>query len=47
MKKYNFSYYGTFISRSVFVANVPENWESMIKDGCFSWSGYDAVERED
>jgi len=45
MKKYNFFYNGTPITKKMFLANVPENWESEVNEfGIYSWGYYRAVE---
>ena len=46
-KKYNYFYYNTPILKSLFVANVPENWEEEVNEyGEYSFGGYRAVEVE-
>jgi hypothetical protein len=45
-KAYNFTYYGQPITRKEFESNVPENWESQVKNHEFSWGGYRASERD-
>jgi hypothetical protein len=47
MKKYNYFYFFTPILRSQFTANVPDNWESEVVDGYYSWGGYRASEIEE
>ena len=42
---YNFFYYGQPITKKEFLANVPENWESEVVNGEYSYGGYRAVER--
>jgi hypothetical protein len=46
MKKYNFFHYGVAISKSQFIANVPENWEDEVIDGEYNWGGYKSILRD-
>ena len=46
MKKFNFFYNGQAITKSQFLSEVPENWESELVDGEYSWGYYRAVEIE-
>lgn len=46
MKKYNFFNYEVAITKTQFIANVPENWEDEVIDGQYSWGGYRAIERD-
>ena len=45
-KRYIFSYYGSPIPKANFLKSVPENWESKVENGEFSWGGYRASEIE-
>jgi hypothetical protein len=46
MKKYNYFYFGTLITKSAFLASVPENWENKVDEfGEYSFGGYRAIER--
>lgn len=47
MKAYNFFYNGQPIPKSQFLKAVPENWESEVEDGEYSWGYYRASEIED
>ena len=47
MKKYNFFHFFIPIMESEFTTNVPDNWESEVVDGYYSWGGYRASEIED
>ena len=49
MKAYNFFYNGQPIPKSQFLKAVPENWESEVEDGEYSWGYYRAseIEKED
>jgi hypothetical protein len=46
-KRYNFSYNCMPISRGLFEMSVPDNWESEVVDGYYSWGGYRASEIEE
>ena len=47
-KKYNYFYYGRPISRANFLKATPGNWEKEVDEyGCYSWGGYQAVERDE
>lgn len=43
MKKYNYYYNGKPITKNQFISNVPENWESELIAGEFSWGYYRAI----
>lgn len=43
---FNYYYGSQVISKSVFEANVPENWEDEVIDFEFSWGYYKAVQRD-
>lgn len=47
MKKYNYFYNGQPIPKAQFLQAVPENWESEVIDGEYSWGYYRATERLD
>ena len=47
MKSYIFFYNGQPIPKSQFSKAVPENWESEVEDGEYSWGYYRASEIED
>jgi hypothetical protein len=44
MKKYNFFYNGTPITKAQFEKAVPESWEQEVENGVYSWGYYDAIE---
>lgn len=44
MKKYNYYYCGTPITKNQFISNVPENWEIEVVDGEYSYGYYRASE---
>jgi hypothetical protein len=46
MKTYNYFYNGTPITKEQFLKVVPENWESEVENGEYSWGYYNAVEIE-
>ena len=46
MKKYNFFYNGQAISKEIFLANVPKDWESQVENGEYSFGYYRATEIE-
>ena len=46
MKKYNFYFDGQVISRQVFEQAVPENWESKVVRGEYSYGYYRVIERD-
>jgi hypothetical protein len=46
MKKYNYFYHNTPIPKITFLSIVPENWESQIVDGYYSWGYFTAIELE-
>ena len=46
MEAYNFFYNGQSIPKSQFLKAVPENWESEVEDGEYSWGYYRALEIE-
>ena len=46
MKKFNYFYNGLSISKANFLQAVPENWESEVKYGEYSWGYYRAIELE-
>ena len=47
MTTYNYYYYGQIISKSVFLANNPDNWESEVNNiGEYTNGGYRANERD-
>jgi len=43
MKKYNYYYNGQPITRKDFLSVVPENWESEVIDGEYSYGYYRAT----
>jgi len=45
MKKYNYFYNGQPISKAEFLKRVPENWETEVVAGEYSWGYYRATER--
>ena len=45
MKTYSYYYNGQPISKSQFMKSAPENWESEVIDGEYSFGYYRAVER--
>lgn len=47
MTKFNYFYDGTPITRQAFTSDVPENWESEVVDGEYSWGYYRASEVEE
>lgn len=47
MKKYNYFYYGSAITKKQFLSAVPEDWENHVVNGVYSWGGYRAIEREE
>lgn len=44
MKKYNYFYNGVPITKAQFLSVIPENWESEVVNGEYSWGYYRAVE---
>lgn len=46
MKKYNYFYDGTPITKLKFEYIVPLNWEREVVDGEYSWGYYKAIEIE-
>ena len=44
MKKYNYFYDGQPIPKDRFLKAAPEDWESEVVDGEYSWGYYRAVE---
>jgi len=44
MKKYNYFYDGQPIPKDRFLQVVPENWESEVICGTYSWGYYHATE---
>ena len=47
MKKYNYYYNGEPITRKQFISCVPENWESEVIEGVYSYGYFKAVEGEE
>ena len=45
-KRYNFFYNGMPISRGIFEMSVPDNWESEVVKGEYSWGYYNSSEIE-
>lgn len=43
MKKYNYFYNGTPITKAQFLTAVPNNWESEVVDCEYSWGYYRAI----
>ena len=43
MKKYNYFYFKTAITREEFERDVPENWEDEVENDVYSYGGYKAV----
>ena len=43
---YNYFYYGQAITKAEFLKHVPENWESEVKNGEYSYGGYRAIARD-
>jgi hypothetical protein len=46
METYNYFYNGTPITKTQFLAVVPENWENKVENGKYSWGYYTAFEIE-
>jgi hypothetical protein len=44
MKKYNYFYNKTSITKNRFLESVPENWEDNIENNEYSYGYYKAVE---
>ena len=42
-KQYNYTYFGTAITRKEFEKNVPTNWESEVKNDEYHYGGYKAM----
>lgn len=47
MKKYNYFYDNTPITKDQFLKAVPENWELDVVDGAYSLGYYRAIEIEE
>jgi hypothetical protein len=47
MKKYNYYYNGEPITRKQFITAVPENWQSEVINGEYSYGYFKAVEGEE
>ena len=48
MKKYNYYYDGTPITKRQFEANVPEDWENDVDEfGTYHWGLYKAQEKDE
>lgn len=45
-KKYNYFYCGQAIKKVAFEQNVPDNWESQVRDGEYSSGYYRAIQRD-
>jgi hypothetical protein len=43
MKKYNYFYDNTPITKNQFLLIVPENWEDEVKNGEYSYGYYNAI----
>lgn len=46
MNKYNYFYNGTVITKAQFLKSIPDNWESKINEGVYSWGYYKAIKIE-
>jgi len=46
IKKYNYFYDNLPITKTQFIRNVPEHWESDVIDGEYSYGYYMAIEIE-
>jgi len=44
MKKYNYFYNGTPITKTMFLIAVPSNWISEVVNGEYSYGYYNAIE---
>ena len=45
MRKFNYFYFGTPVTKSQFESEVPENWQDEVDElGEYSWGGYRATE---
>jgi hypothetical protein len=44
MKKYNYFYNNTPITKKQFLMGVPNNWENEIENGIYYWGYYKAEE---
>ena len=46
MKRYNYYYNGTPITKAQFLQSVPKDWEDEVKNGEYSYGYYRAIEVE-
>ena len=46
MKKYNYYFYGTPITKALFEVEVPSDWKENIVDAEYTYGGFRAIERD-